>query len=378
MNSSVLCQQRIKRFSLVPLAIFVVCSVLLLATYFDPEATARRAAKLADAAQKPTEVSLLGNLIEALYRPQITPITADNFTDETGEVFRTEGEPFYTKPLGKRVLIMDADTRPMTKDGELLSAAGVKWPHPDAISSGMLSHYLYSRIHGYDYRLIQVTRVADWSHTWSKIPAIKHALLQYDIVVFLDQDAVFRYPALPLEWLLNHWQHTNATGLMLAADPDKPFNTDPRGQRYLNTGFIIAQNSSRTHDLIDAWLRCPAGDEFPDCRRFAYDWPHEQAALVSFVRHFRFARPDDVRAVPCAEANGSPWTAAEHGCRGALVRHLWKEGKGRQPEELADQVLQYIMPALWRDFRTSHYVAMAKASAPKPETTTLAEGGATE
>ncbi|EJP67142.1 Glycosyltransferase, family GT34 [Beauveria bassiana ARSEF 2860] len=367
MNRSTICQQLRKRLSIITLATFLASLAFLFFTYLDPEARAVRGiARLGRPASRPTETSsMFGDVIEALYKPQIHPITAENFTDETGQVFRNSGEPFYKKGLGKRVLILDADTRPMNKDGELLSSGGMKWPHPDPISSGMLSHYLYSRIHGYDYQLIQVTRISDWSNTWSKIPAIKHALMSYDLVVFLDQDAVFRYPALPLEWLLNHWRHTNETALLLAADPDKAFNTDPHGSRYLNTGFIVAQNSTRTHRLIDAWLRCPFGAEYSGCRRFAHQWPHEQAALVSFVHRYAFTRPEDVRAVPCAEANGSPWTAAEHGCRGALVRHLWRNGKGRQPDELVDQVLRYLMPALYSDFRNGYYKTLAMASAPE-------------
>ncbi len=186
--------------------------------------------------------------------------------------------------------------------------------------------------------------------------------MTHDIVVFLDQDALFRYPALPLEWLLNHWQHDAETSLMLAFDPNQDFNTDPHSNLYMNTGFIVAQNSSRTHDLLDAWLRCPTGADHEGCRRFAYDWPHEQAALMSFVKQIEFTRLSDVRAVPCGEANGSPWTADQHGCRGALVRHLWKEGKGRQPDELVDQVMHYLMPALYGDFRKDYNQGLATAT----------------
>lgn len=178
--------------------------------------------------------------------------------------------------------------------------------------------------------------------------------MTHEFVVFLDQDAVFRYSALPLEWLLNHWQHNKETHLMLADEPEKEFNKDPHGILYFNTGFVIAQNSTRTHEIIDAWLDCPNGDKYNDCKRFAYDWPHEQAALVGFVKQNEFTLPNDIRSVPCSEANGSPWTAEEHGCRGALVSHLWLNGKNHQPEELVTQVTQYFMPALYNDFRTAH------------------------
>ncbi|KAJ2969649.1 hypothetical protein NQ176_g8554 [Zarea fungicola] len=90
-----------------------------------------------------TDDTSFGHIIDALYRPYIHPITATNFTDATGETFRLEGEPYYTEGLGKRVLILDADTRPMTDNGQLLSKGGMKWPNPEPMAAGMLSHYLY-------------------------------------------------------------------------------------------------------------------------------------------------------------------------------------------------------------------------------------------
>ncbi|XWW98087.1 hypothetical protein V2A60_006083 [Cordyceps javanica] len=51
---------------------------------------------------------------------------------------------------------------------------------------------------------------------------------------------------------------------------------------------------------------------------------------------------------------------------GALVRHLWRDGKGRQPEELVDQVLRYLMPALYSDFRDEYWKVMAEVLAQEP------------
>lgn len=201
---------------------------------------------------------------------------------------------------------------------------------------------------------MKTKQVKDWSNTWSKVPEIKNALMTHEFVVFLDQDAMFRYPAVPLEWLMNHWGHNKETRLMMAAEPDLPHNTNGHGILYANTGFVIAQNSTRTHDIIDAWMSCPEGIKYEDCKRYRYDWPHEQAALIGYVKQKEFTRPDDIRAVPCNEANGSPYTAKENGCRGALVRHLWTGGKGKQPGELIDHVMEYFLPALYKDYRESH------------------------
>ncbi len=145
MKNSIVGPQLTKRLSWISLATFLVASLLLLSRFFDPRAAVRGVAQLAVPASQEADNSTFGRIIEALYKPRLHPIIAENFTDEIGKVFRVPGEPFYKQSLGKRVLILDADTRPMNKEGELLSTDGMKWPKPDPVSSGMLSHYLYCR-----------------------------------------------------------------------------------------------------------------------------------------------------------------------------------------------------------------------------------------
>ena len=180
---------------------------------------------------------------------------------------------------------------------------------------------------------------------------LKEALKDYDFVLFMDQDAMFRYPVLPLEWLMNHWNHTPKTLFMMSDEPVKDYNRHSNGKPYFNTGFIIAQNSTRTHEFIDAWEECPRESRYPGCGKWAHEWPHEQAALVGFVLD-DFNEPDDLRSVPCNEANGSPMTVDDEGCAGTLVRHFWTKGKGHQPEELADNVMRYFLPNLQEAFRS--------------------------
>ncbi|OAR05003.1 hypothetical protein LLEC1_02759 [Akanthomyces lecanii] len=364
MSNSIILQRLTKQHSLTFLIGFLILSFVFLARHSHEQVFDYVRGSAHQPAFDRVDATALEKVIEALYKPRVHSITAESFTDDTGEVFHLTGKPFYEQKLGSRVLILDADTRPMTDDGQLFSKGGVKWPNTDAMSAGILSHYLYAKIHGYDYQFVQNKQFSNWSQTWVKVPEIKDALMTHDYVVFLDQDAMFRYPALPLEWLMNHWQHNDQTSLMLAAEPDKEYNTDGNGTLYFNTGFIIAQNSTRTHDIIDAWLDCPKGIKYDACRRFAWDWPHEQAALVGFVKQHEFTNPSDIRSVPCAEANGSPWTVEEHGCRGSLVRHLWLNGKNHQPTELIDQVMGYFMPALYSDFRTAHKAAVVPNEEP--------------
>ncbi|PHH60549.1 hypothetical protein CDD81_1554 [Ophiocordyceps australis] len=300
--------------------------------------------------------------VKSLYDPILHPITAPNYTDDANTYYIT-GEPMYTTSFGKRLLVLDIDTRPMTDDGQVRSQ-NVHWPGMEPMAAGFLSHYLYAIIHGYDYRFVRAPEYPDRHLTWAKVPMLRDALKEYEFVVFLDQDAMFHRPHIPLEWLMNHWNHTSETSLMVAKDPDNPHNTDSNGNLFWNTGFIIAQNSSRLHELFDAWIECPRDTTSPGCSHYAYNWPHEQGALRTFIQQGLFNRSEDIHPVPCAEANGSPWTLDSDGagCGGVFVRHFWTNGKPHPPEELAENVMHYFVQQLHESFLTQGQHVFADVS----------------
>ncbi|KAJ5782114.1 hypothetical protein N7457_003888 [Penicillium paradoxum] len=198
-------------------------------------------------------------------------------------------------------------------------------------------------IHGYDYRLVQIPRGIGRSGTWTKVPAIKEALRHYKYVVFLDADAMILYPNLPMEWLFNYWNITPDTLVAMALDPEAPHNRDWNGSTLLNTGFIIAQQSPRTHDLFEAWESCPTETRYPGCLKWSREWAHEQSAFGNHLR-YDFNGSQDIRVLPCAEANGCPEVAAT-GCVGELVRHYWGD-KRSLPAAVGDGILQYFLSQL--------------------------------
>lgn len=202
-------------------------------------------------------------------------------------------------------------------------------------------------IHGYDYRLVQIPQTVDRSATWTKVTAIREALKHYEYVVFIDADSMIPYPNLPMEWLFDYWEITPETLIAMALDPDTPHNRDWNNRTFLNTGFIIAQQSPRTHELFEAWENCPNGTRYPECGRWGREWPHEQSAFGNHVR-YDFNRSDDIRVLSCAEANGCPEVAAT-GCAGGLVRHYWGD-KSSLPASVGDAVLEYFLPQLHRTF----------------------------
>lgn len=202
-------------------------------------------------------------------------------------------------------------------------------------------------IHGYDYKFIQSPSYTDRHQTWVKVPMIREALKTYDIVVFMDADAVFHYHHLPLEWLFNHWNITSETLIAMALDPDRDFNKDERGNVNLNTGFIIAQASKRTTEMFNIWEDCVTDETWENCSKWRYEWSHEQAAFSNFLR-YEYTQPNEVISLPCAEANGYP-SQAELGCTGEFVRHYWLD-KGATIDALKDAMTQYTALRLHDQF----------------------------
>ncbi|KAF2850152.1 hypothetical protein T440DRAFT_115295 [Plenodomus tracheiphilus IPT5] len=285
----------------------------------------------------------MSTIIKALYGPILHPVDAANFTDEDGDIYRLHGEPKFKAKLGKKVLILDIDSRPLTGEGQLMNEE-LKWKGMRPLSAGMLSHYMFAKIHGYDYKFIRAPDYADRWGTWVKVPMMKEALKTHEYIVFMDSDVMFHYPHLPLEWLLNYWNMTDDTLAMMSIDPNEPQNYDDKGNRFLNTGFVIARQSKRTQEMYKAWAECPSEKKYPGCARWKLDWAHEQAAFGNYLR-YDYDRPDDIRVLPCVEANGAPEAANRGGCKGVFVRHFWVD-KGLVAKNLADSVMQYFLPRL--------------------------------
>lgn len=95
---------------------------------------------------------------------------------------------------------------------------------------------------------------------------IRKALKNYKHVVFLDSDATFVGPQVPLEWLFDQWNINEDTMTAMAEDPDIRKNHDDRGNVLWNTGFIIAQRSERALQLLRDWEHCPTENKFSGCK----------------------------------------------------------------------------------------------------------------
>lgn len=117
-----------------------------------------------------------------------------------------------------------------------------------------------------------------------------------------------------------------STALAMALDPNSANNKDRFGRVFLNTGFIIAQNVPRTYEILDAWQACPdaePGSKYENCSDFRTAAPGQgtdQAAMGTYIR-YDFDGTEDIRELPCTEANGYP--QSHSGCYGDFIRHVW-------------------------------------------------------
>lgn len=148
-------------------------------------------------------------------------------------------------------------------------------------------------------------------------------LRDHDACLYLDSDAIFNHLDLPFEWLMNYWDiHKSNNSLALATDPDLDKNKDKFGKLFLNTGFIVAQNNPKTFEILKAWESCADdGGIHPECTSFrtnARGMPTDQGGFGTFIR---YDYPEDIKELPCVEANG--YMESMTGCNGRFIKHVW-------------------------------------------------------
>jgi galactosyl transferase GMA12/MNN10 family len=291
------------------------------------------------------------NLIQALWAPFIHPITEPTFTDRhNGLVHNYSGQPIWTESLGKKICIVDVDTRPLNDTNEVFNPE-FSWDKIDGVSPGILNHYLYAMIHGYDYKHIHTTNYPDRSAYWTKIPAMSDTLRDYRFVVTLDADAIFRDLELPYEWLLNRWNVTPETSFAMPLDPSWDQNKNKFGRLNTNAGFITVQNLPRTHEILRAWEACP---EKPGCEHFKDGWPAEQGAFGEFTR-YEFNRSTDIREFACTDGNGFPEMGTE--CEGLFVTHYTID-KSLLKKGIADSLARSVMGMMHADIQQHKQTAI--------------------
>ncbi|KAF5017465.1 hypothetical protein F66182_10604 [Fusarium sp. NRRL 66182] len=234
-------------------------------------------------------------------------------------------KPIWNEPLGKKLCIVDLESRGFDKPGQIWSDE-MTWNRSREVhgpSGGTLNHWVYSKIHGYEYYHVKINTYKDRRDSWKKPSVLAQLLKKHDVCVFIDSDALFNRLDLPLEWLMNYWSISPQNNSMaLPYDPDTQHNRDRRGNLFLNTGFMIMQNKNKTYEIFKEWDDCANdGGRFPGCTEFRNrkGWqPTDQGGFGTFIR---YDYPDEILSLPCDEANGFP--ESNSGCNGKFIKHVW-------------------------------------------------------
>jgi hypothetical protein len=259
-----------------------------------------------------------------LYAPLKAAPTEPFIRTPDGSRLELPPNPRYTKTLGRDVLILDLETRPLKSTADY-ERGEYDWRNINHVSGGVFNHYTYALIHGYDYKFIHATNFEDRHATWIKPSALANHIKNYKFIVFLDADAAFRFLHLPIEWMLNYWDITPKHAITMAKDPwspDEPqFNSDRFNRTYTNTGFMVVQNTPNTLDMLKAWHECPDDVRYANCSQWKQPKFHEQSAFGEYIR---YDYGDYVKELDCGEANGFPGVEISD-CQGKFVRHYWFE-----------------------------------------------------
>jgi hypothetical protein len=164
--------------------------------------------------------------VATLFRPIKIKPTKVGYHDAKGAYYPggQGSELTWTKPLGKKILIVDIDTRVPTGDNQILNPdKKINWQELENSGAGLTSHaisnhYLYAMIHGYDYKFFQALPIQDHYPTWILPHILKELLPDYQVVIALDADVVVSHLEVPLEWMFNRWDIKVSFGLAVDID----------------------------------------------------------------------------------------------------------------------------------------------------------------
>lgn len=185
---------------------------------------------------------------------------------------------------------------------------------PNYAHHAALINYMYAAKHGYGFT---VTRCPDpqdmgkdWAwdgsneylYVWSKARMIAHAMLTFDIVLYIDSDAFVWDANVTVESKVRDLMSDPQTCMVMAQDCKSTshcYNKDK-----VNAGVILARKSTKTLEILERWM-----DPDTECPEWKYKHTREQAC-IDIMRTKSYS--DHIRMVPVAEMNGTDGTWIRH------------------------------------------------------------------
>lgn len=205
-----------------------------------------------------------------------------------------------------------------------------------------LVNYMYAARHGYGFMVTRCPHPRDmdkdWAwdykneylYVWSKARMLAHALQVFDIVLFLDSDAVVWDFDVTIESKVAKLMGDGAC-IVMAQDCFSSWVCE--GADRVNAGVILARRSPRTSQILEHWM-----DPDRDCAEWKYKHTREQMCIdILRTKYY----PDSIRKVPVEEMNGTD---------GGWIRHLMQHSgdtRERVIRERLARVLGDYRPGPW-------------------------------
>ena len=198
---------------------------------------------------------------------------------------------------------------------------------------------IYSKLHGYSYVLVEDEEAKGHRDRgcWAKAGNLPSVVKDFDLVVYMDFDVYINNITVPLERLFGIWGFTKDHDLLMALDPDKPYNhvqlANGTSILNLNAGLIVVRNTPEMMSLLEEW--------------YTYkDSGHDdQRAFNIYIREK--VRPGKLLVLPCKEANGGDpaWNKVAPLCSGVHIQHAWLD-KGYVETQVRDHLLEDMLLTL--------------------------------
>lgn len=201
--------------------------------------------------------------------------------------------------------------------------------------------------HRYYYRRITAVPIRGYAPTWVKVTELYKAIQNFSIVVFLDADAYLVHPNISIEFLMDRYNFSINSSLLMAIDPNRFFNKDSKGRIVLNTGFIIARNTKLTKTILQNLANC--SHIYKACDQWNTKWSFEQRAFSEYFRD-QMKLGSELIAAPCNELNG--YSSSRSGCLGLFLSHVWNDKPSiiqRLKRTLLTNLMELLEAELWND-----------------------------
>lgn len=133
---------------------------------------------------------------------------------------------------------------------------------------------------------------------------LQHALALFDVVLFLDSDAVVWNTSITVESMVQKLMGDSQAAFAMTQDCVNA--TWCWDENKVNAGVILARRSPVTSRILAHWMNPDLEEE---CRQFKYQHPREQQCLNHLMsKYYQHA----IRRVPVNEMNGINGTWVRH------------------------------------------------------------------